>query len=99
MGDYHESHEESGSVEESSESDAIRFYLGLRRDVSLLLAEGHPDARHYTLATLWSESRIVRQRHAMRIQQEAILLQAAITSVLTGDKEFGKLLARVGNVG
>lgn len=99
MGDYHESHAESVSVESSSESNAIRFYQGLRRDVSLLLAEGHPDARHYTLATLWSESRIVRQRYAIRTQQEAILIHAAITSVLTGDKEFGKLIARVGNVG
>lgn len=101
MGDNHESPEETehGVEIDELESKAIRFYQGLRRDVSLLLSEGHPEAGSYILATLWSESRIVRQRHAIRIQQEAVLLQAAITSVLAGDKEFGKLLKRVGNVG
>ena len=102
MGDNHESPEESEietSVETGSESRAIQFYQGLRRDVSLLLAEGHPEAAHYPFAILWSESRIVKQRYAIRMQQEAILMHSAITSVLAGDKTFGKLLTRVGNVG
>lgn len=100
MGDDHESLDESEPREAGEvESKAIRFYQGLRRDISLLLSEGHPEARSYVLASVWSESRIIRQRHAIRIQQEAMLLQAAITSVLAGDKEFGKLLKRVGNVG
>lgn len=98
MGDDYGSPGENEDLN-TTESNAIRFYQGLRRDVSLLLSAGHTDAKHYILATLWSESRIVRQRQAMQIQQEAMLVQAAITSVLAGDKAFGKLLKRIGDVG
>lgn len=84
---------ESAGTEEgtttSNESRLIRFYHGLRRDVSLLLSEGHLDARNYSIAMLWSEARIVRQRHTQRAISEALTLQTAILSVLA--KQGGKL--------
>lgn len=56
----------------------------MRRDVSLLLSEGHPQARHYPIAMVWSESRIVRQRNAARVKRDTVVLQMAIAS------NFGK---------
>jgi hypothetical protein len=100
MGNDHEFPEEiTGTEKESSESPAITLYQGLRRDVSLLLAEGHPEARSYTLATLWSESRIVRQRHAIDAKRDAVILQTTIASIFSGGNELQKLLRKVENVG
>lgn len=63
--------------------------------MSLLLSEGHADARCYPVAVVWSEARIVRQRHAARIKQEAALTQMVIASVM--DKKAGKRLAKLLN--
>lgn len=71
----------------------MRFYLGLRRDVSLLLEAGHRHARNYPVAVTWSEARIVRQRLAFRRRQESALMQMVIASVL--DQKAGKQLAKL----
>ena len=71
----------------------IRFYLGLRRDVSLLLEKGHHHARDYPVAVVWSEARIVRQRLAERHKLESSLMQMVIGSVF--DKKAGKALADI----
>jgi len=63
--------------------------------VSLLLSEGHADARCYPVAVVWSEARIVRQRHANRIRQDAALMQMAIASVM--DRKAGKRLSKLLN--
>ena len=65
--------------------------------MSLLLSEGHADARCYPIAVVWSEARIVRQRHAARIKHDAILQQMVIASVLDGKagKQLAKLLSRM----
>jgi len=70
--------------------------------VSLLLAQGHSNARNYTLACLFSESRIVRERQAAQTTLEAILMQTVIASCINGQeatKELNKLLAKVNDVG
>ena len=77
----------------------MRFYRGLRRDVSLLMDHGHPRAREYPIAVIWSESRIVRKREATRMQQEALLLHAAVAALLAGGDTFNEMLKEVGNVG
>jgi hypothetical protein len=61
--------------------------------VSLLLSEGHADARRYPVAFAWSEARIVRQRNAFRRKEETALLQLAVGSIL--DKKAGKELAKL----
>lgn len=71
----------------------IRFYLGVRRDVSLLLSEGHPWARQYPIAEAWSEARIVRQRLAFRRRQESSLMQMVVGSLF--DRDAGKQLAKI----
>jgi ribosomal protein S3 len=58
--------------------------------VSLLLSEGHQYAAHYPLAVVWSEVRIVRQRHANRIKLDAARMQMIIGSVF--DKKASKRL-------
>ena len=63
--------------------------------MSLLLSEGHADARCYPVAVVWSEARIVRQRHANRIRQDAALMQMAIASVM--DRKAGKRLSKLLN--
>jgi hypothetical protein len=71
----------------------IRFYLGLRRDVSLLLAEGHEAARLYPVAMVWSEARIVRQRQAAQRKLDAVVMQMVIGSMFT--KEASKNLTKL----
>lgn len=56
--------------------------MGLRRQVSLLLSEGHPLARHYPLPMLWLEATLVERRHCQRMAVEASLVQGAAASVL-----------------
>lgn len=75
----------------------IRFYLGLRRDVSLLLSEGHADARHYPVAVAWSEARIVRERHANRRSRDAAVTQLVLGTLFSkkAGKELEKLLNKV----
>lgn len=61
--------------------------------MSLLLSEGHLHARDYPIAVVWSESRIVRQRNAMRVKLDTSLMQMVIGSVF--DKKAGKQLSDI----
>jgi GTP cyclohydrolase FolE2 len=61
--------------------------------VSLLLSEGHSEARNYPIAVSWSEARIIRQRHAARRRAEAAQMQMVIASVF--DSKAGKQLQAV----
>ena len=65
--------------------------------MSLLLSEGHLDARRYPVAHAWSEARIVRQRNAFRRREETALLQMAVASVLSekAGKQLANLLKRM----
>lgn len=70
---------------------------GLRRQASLLLANGHPHARRYPLGMLWDESRIVVERINGVLATEAVLLRQAITSVFSdeGAKGFSDTVSRL----
>lgn len=61
--------------------------------MSLLLSEGHTQARSYPIATVWSEARIIRQRHAARRKEETVLMQMTVASLF--DKKAGKQLAKM----
>ena len=61
--------------------------------MNLLMSEGHPQARDYVIAFVWSEARIVRQRNASRVKQDAILMQMIIGSQF--DSKAGKRLAKL----
>jgi hypothetical protein len=63
--------------------------LRLRRQVSFLLAEGHPEAARYPVGVLWSEAIIAQQRLNAQHATQAALVQMAIVSVL-GGKEAGR---------
>ena len=62
--------------------------------MSLLLSEGHTEARKYPLAMLWHEANIVRARLHSIMRTEAILIQGAIASMLSkkGADGFEKTL-------
>ena len=60
--------------------------------MSLLLAEGHTAARRYPVGVVWSEAKMVRRRINQRISLEAIVLQAAVGSVIAGPKHFQEVL-------
>ena len=62
--------------------------MGLREQVSLLVAHGHPEARRYPVPMLWTETRIVRSRLNRDLANSAVLTQMAILSVLS--KKAGK---------
>jgi hypothetical protein len=53
-----------------------------------LLANGHPDAWEYPLGMVWDEARIVVDRDNGMEATRAVLLQLAVSSVLS--KEGGK---------
>ena len=96
MGDHRgspEDDEDAGSTHEVQNDRLIRFSHGLRRDVSLLLSEGHVSARDYPVAVVWSEARIVRQRQAARRKQDTALMQMTLASMF--DKAAGKRLAKL----
>jgi len=75
----------------------IRFYLGLRRDVSLLLSEGHSEARRYPVVMVWNEARIVRERHANRRARDSAVTQLVLSTLFSkkAGKELEKLLNKV----
>lgn len=72
-----------------------RFCWGLRSELSLLLANGHVDAAHYTVGKTWLEARIVRTRESGRMETEAILLRAAVVDVLSGGSHLKDTLERL----
>lgn len=67
--------------------------------MSLLRAEGHRYPNKYTLATLWYESELARERINGKIATETTLLHAVIAAVLTpkgkGVSHLNKLLKRL----
>lgn len=67
---------------------------GIRRERSLLVANGHPNAGLYPLGMLNDEAALVIEQENNRIVTEATLIQAAATSVLSkeGGEYFRDLL-------
>lgn len=67
---------------------------GQRRKVSLLLANGHPNAGLYTIGRIYDESELVVERLNSRAATDAILLQSAVASVISKDagKHFDSLI-------
>ena len=65
--------------------------------VSLLQANGHPEARYYPVPNLWTETRIVRRRLNRDLANTAVLTQMAISAVLSkeGGKAFEKRLKQL----
>jgi hypothetical protein len=60
----------------------------------LLLANGHSEAMHYPLGMLWFEAEIVVTRLNAKEATRAILLQQAVSSILSKDgaKNFRKTI-------
>lgn len=52
------------------------------------MSQGHPDARHYPLCTLWHEADLARKRINLGHVTEALLIQSAVASLL--DKQAAK---------
>lgn len=50
------------------------------------MAAGHPDAAFYPVHRVWEEARLVVQRENTREASNALLLQLAVSSAMTGSK-------------
>lgn len=61
--------------------------------MSLLLANGHPEADDYPLGYLGDEAKLIADRLNGQIVTEAVLLQAAAASIMS--KEGGKLFTKL----
>ena len=63
----------------------------------LLMAHGHPEARHYPVPMLWTETRIVRRRMNKELADNSTLTQMAISAVLSKDGRdaFNKNIKRL----
>lgn len=67
------------------------FYRDLRSSVSLLLAEGHPQADQYPIAMVWSEERIAKRRLNHHLAQHMVLWHSAAAAIIGGkQKSFQK---------
>lgn len=66
----------------------------MRRQVSLLRANGHPEAPHYPVHRVWEEAALVAAQLNQMMVTEAILLQMAVASLFSKDsgREFQKLI-------
>jgi hypothetical protein len=58
----------------------------------MLLEHGHQDAFGYTIAEVWSEAKLVRQRVAERVSLEAVMLHTVIAQAIGGGKHLEKFL-------
>lgn len=69
----------------------------VRRQVSLLLDHGHPEARRYPIGIVWDEAELVVERLNGRIATEAVLTQMAVSSVLSekAGKQFNKMVKKL----
>ena len=67
--------------------------------MSFLRSEGHHNAMFYPLCTLLTEARLARKRLNMQFITQALLIQAAIASVLSkeGQKAFNELVKGLSN--
>lgn len=63
---------------------------GLREQVSLLRAHGHPDADEYPVARVWEEAQMVVKRQNQMAATGVGLFQMAVSAML--DKDAGKKL-------
>lgn len=62
----------------------------------MLLANGHPSARRYPIATVWYEAQLVQERINHQTNTEVTLMHAAMVAIMAvdgkGTKHFEKLL-------
>lgn len=66
---------------------------GLRRQVSLLVANGHPHAPHYPVHRVVEEVALVTERINSILVTEALLTQMAVSSLFS--KEAGKAFKEI----
>lgn len=50
------------------------------------MASGHPDALFYPVHRVWEEAHLVVQRENLKAASDALLLQLAVSSAMTGSK-------------
>jgi hypothetical protein len=69
----------------------------LREQVSLLLGAGHPDAPLYPVGMVSDEADLVAQRANVAEATRAVLLQMAVSSVLSkqADEQFQEVIKRL----
>jgi hypothetical protein len=67
--------------------------------VSFLRAQGHPDAEHYVLCTLWVEATIAQQRINGQMATEAVLMHQVVQTVLGDESAFNRLQATLKGLG
>jgi len=65
-----------------------------RRHVNLLYDHGHPEARQYPFGMLWDEALLVTERLNNMAATQAVLVQQAVSSVLSekAQKSFKKAI-------
>lgn len=65
--------------------------------MSLLLAEGHADARRYVVGMVWTEARFVRERLSNRRIRDTAITQLLLSGLFNkkAGKELKNLLDKV----
>lgn len=67
---------------------------GLRRQVSLLVANGHPDAPLYPVHRVWEEAFMLTSQMNLMMATNAMLTQMAVSSLFSKDagRDFTKTI-------
>jgi hypothetical protein len=73
----------------------IDYHDAVRRNVSLLLSEGHVQARKYPLWQVAVEADIVRERLADIAARDTVLMHTAIAQVIGGGDTLNDTLERL----
>lgn len=69
---------------------------GIRRQVSLLKANGHPDASDYPIGMMFDEARLVVDRQNREMATIGVVIQSATaTTGMTAGKEAGNHFKRL----
>jgi hypothetical protein len=65
------------------------------------MSEGHPEAWKYPIGFMWTEARIARERINIKMATESVLIQQAVLSIWSGDKDgiFRKTIGSLQNGG
>ena len=63
----------------------------MRSAVSALSASGHPDARTYTVGTVWREIEYVRRRENMALANQAVMMQMVVNTAMGGKESAQEL--------
>jgi hypothetical protein len=70
------------------------WLIYLNDTVSLLRAEGHPQAHHYPICKVWNEAKMVQRRMNLDYATQATSMLMAVGTAQTGGKNAVQIFSK-----